>query len=232
MGGIFHGRIDMPDWIPQPMWQGQEAFVIGGGPSLRDFDWDLLRDENTVGCNNAFRLGPEICKVCVFVDRKFIFDKPNHPRKGFYDELSRFPNPVITNDSQLKHREESWLLWMRRQPKGLHRDALGFNANCGATAVNVALLLGASTIYLLGVDMHLGGDKEPNWHNHVIDKANEQVYARMITSFGHVKKDLELKFPGCQIFNINKNSSLKMFPILDPDIFWAKRKARLELKYA
>jgi len=214
----------MPEWKPEPIWKGEDAFIIGGGTSLREFDWDLLRDENTIGCNSAFRLGVEICKICVFVDRKWLFDAPNHPRKGYHDELAKFPGLVITNDTQLKGRPEPWINWMQRRPRGLHHDSLGYNANCGATAINVALLLGATTIYLLGIDMHLDDNKKPNWHNYVIDKASKDVYARMLAAFGHVSKDLALKFPDCKVLNINKDSALRLFPILDPDIFWAERK--------
>lgn len=219
----------MPQWSPTEIWRGQDAFIIGGGPSLRDFDWSLLRGENTVGCNNAFRLGPEICKVCVFVDRKFIFATENAPRKGFYDELAKFPNLIITNDGALRMAKEPWLFWMPRRPKGLHRDALGFNCNCGATAINVALLLGATTLYLLGFDMHLGMGGEPNYHEHIIDRPSEEVYERMLASFGHVRNDLKAKFPDCRIFNVNSNSRLELFPKLDPKMFWAERMKHKEV---
>ena len=213
----------MPEWMPEPIWKDEEVFIIGGGTSLKDFDWSLLKDEKTIGCNNAFRLGPEICKICLFVDRKFIFSGPNQPRHGFYDELEKFPNWVVTNDPQLKWNEEPWLKWMPRKSSGLHTDALGFNANCGASAVNLALLLGASTIYLLGIDMHLGEQGNPNWHNHLIDKPSKEVYTRMLSSFAKVGTDWRSKFPDRKIFNVNKNSDLQIFPKLDPDEFWKER---------
>jgi hypothetical protein len=214
----------MSEWMPTPIWEGQEAFIIGGGTSLRDFDWSLLKGENTIGCNNAFRLGYDICKICVFVDRKFIFSGANEKRKGFYDELAKFPGLVVTNDTQLKTRPEPWIKWMPRRPKGLHFDALGFNANCGASAINLALLLGSKTVYLLGIDMHLDGQGKPNWHNHLIDKPSEEVYVRMLASFGHVSRDLRTKFPDCKVFNVNRNSNLQVFPKLDPDVFWSERR--------
>lgn len=216
----------MPEWKPELIWKNQDVFIIGGGTSLQTFDWSLLKNEKTIGCNNAFRLGTDICDVCVFVDRKFIFDAPNHPRSGFYDKLAEYgkTNLVVTNDTQLKTRKEPWINWMLRRPRGLHYDALGYNANCGAVAINVALLMGAATIYLLGIDMHLGENKRPNWHSHIIDKPSEEVYGRMLASFGWVKKDLELKFPGRRVFNVNANSNLQIFPKLDPEIFWAERR--------
>jgi hypothetical protein len=213
----------MPTYVPTPVWKGEEVFIIGGGTSLRDFDWTLLHDEKTIGCNNAFRLGPEVCDVCVFVDRKFIL-VANEPRKGFYDELEKFPNPIITNDTQLNNRKEKWINWMPRKPRGLHHNALGFNANCAASAINLALLYGATTIYLLGIDMHLDSKGKPNWHNHLIDKPNPTVYERMITAYVDVKKDLREKFPQCKIFNVTKDSALNAFPKIDSDVFWNERK--------
>ena len=214
----------MPQWMPEPIWKDQDAFIIGGGTSLRDFDWSLLIPENTIGCNNAFRLGPDVCKVCLFVDRKFIYSGVNQPRKGFYDELAKFPNPVVTNDSQLMTRSEPWIKWIPRKHHGMFHDGLGYNASCGASAINLALLFGATTIYLLGFDMHLDEKGKPNWHEHLIDKPSKDVYARMVASFGHVKRDLLIKFPGCKIFNINKDSNLQIFPKLDPDMFWLERR--------
>jgi len=58
----------MPVWQPTNDWQDQEVFIIGGGDSLRNFDWELLKEERTIGCNDAYKLGPEICKICIFGD--------------------------------------------------------------------------------------------------------------------------------------------------------------------
>ena len=124
-------------------------------------------------------------------------------------------------------RSEPWLKWMPRKQKGMFRDGLGYNFSCAASAVNLALLFGATTVYLLGVDMHLGSKGEPNWHNHVIDKPDKEVFDRMLESFHWVKKGLE-NFPGSKVFNVNKDSNLKLFPMLDPDIFWAERKKKYE----
>lgn len=218
----------MPEFQPKPIWEGQEVFIIGGGPSLCDFDWSLLINENTIGCNNAFRFGPDVCDVCLFVDRHFILEK-DEPREGFFDELAKFPNLVITNDTQAPHhkilRRLPWLYWMKRGQRGMFFDSLGYNFGCGATAVNLALILGAKIVYLLGYDMHLDSQGRPNYHSYVIDKPRKEVYVRMLASFGYVYKDLH-KWPGSQVFNVNGNTDLKLFPILDPEEFWSERKKK------
>jgi hypothetical protein len=220
--GLQRGKL-MPQWTPTQIWKGQDVFIIGGGPSLRTFDWSRLVPENTIGCNNAFRLGPEVCKVCLFVDSGFIFAGPNKPRKGFYDELAKFPNLVVTNDNQMKFASEPWIKWIPRGQKGMFHDKLGYNFSCGASAVNLACLFGATTIYLLGFDMHLDVNGKPNWHEHILTKPSSEVYNRMLASFGHVKRDL-VKFPGTRVFNVNEDSRLNLFPKLNPKVFWTERR--------
>jgi len=217
----------MPLWTPQPVWQGLDCFIIGGGTSLRDFDWNLLKNERVIGCNNAFRLGEEVVDYVVFCDKKLFWDGKK-PRKGFYDGIASFSNPVITNDNQLKNKQEPWLKYIPRLVKGFSStpDFLCFNGNTGAAAINLACLLGATTIYLLGYDMHLDNKGEPNWHKWLIDKAAEEVYARFLTKFGYVSKGVKEKFPDCKVINVNKDSNLKLFPIIDPDIFWKERRPK------
>lgn len=217
----------MPLWKPEPIWSGQECFIIGGGKSLEGWDFSLLKNENTIGCNNAFRLGPEICKICLFVDRKFLYDG-KEPRKGFYDELAKFPNPVVTNDNQFKFDKEPWIKYIPRLVKGFSStpDALAFNACCGASAVNLAVLLGAKIIYLLGFDMFLDKDKKPNWHNNIIDKPSDEVYVRFLASFGHVSRGLKEKFPDVKVFNVTNHSNLNLFPKVSFDLFWLERNVK------
>ena len=209
----------MPKWIPEKKWKGQEAFIIGGGDSLKTFDWNLLKPLLTIGCNNAFIHGHEICKLCVFGDKKW-FDK--HKR-----ELEQYKGIVLTNVSQLLNANISWLWTMDRKSRGLHEDALGWNYNTGAVALNLALLLGATKIYLLGFDMQLGKKGNSNWHDNTLDKPDADVYNKFLTGFERCAKDLN-KFPGVEVFNIADNSNLIMFPKIGVKEFWDDRKNDIE----
>ena len=61
----------MPLWKPEKVWDDLDAFIIGGGHSLKSFNWDLLKSEMTIGCNMAYSLGQEICKIFIFGDNKW-----------------------------------------------------------------------------------------------------------------------------------------------------------------
>jgi hypothetical protein len=86
----------MPKLEPLPDWSGQDVFVIGGGRSLQSFDWSQLKDRNTIGCNQAFLLGGETCKICTFGDFKFwqTFEKKLAEFDGWVATNYKLPRPV------------------------------------------------------------------------------------------------------------------------------------------
>jgi len=202
----------MPRWNPESIWKDQDVFIIGGGTSLRTFDWKLLEDKWTIGCNSAFSLGEKICKVCIFGDARW-FDIYKH-------ELVKYKGTVFTNSNQLLRTKISWLWTMSRQAKGLHHNALGWNKNTGASAINLALLLGAKRIYLLGYDMYLSQQGQPNWHDRLIHKPNEENYPKFVDNYKFVVRDLEKKWPKVEVINITDNSALNCFPKVGIDVFW------------
>jgi hypothetical protein len=205
-------------WQPEKLWSGKEAFIIGGGRSLRDFDFDLLIDEKTIGCNNAYTFGPEICNVLIFGDAKWL--KVHERGVAEYVDKGGF---VVTNATQLANSSLVWLHWMRRRPKGLHFDAIGWNKSTGTAAINLALLFGATTVYLLGFDRYFKKGK-PNWHDHLIDAPKAQTYDGMNYADTYVKKDLAKKFPDCTVINVTDHSDLNVWPKVPFTGFWEKRR--------
>ncbi len=206
----------MPKWVPNKIWDGEEVFIIGGGVSLKAFKWDLLKEELTIGCNDAYIHGEEVCKLCVFGDHKWFLV---HERA-----LAHYKGVVVTNASQLYKSDVEWLLWMYREQYGLHTDKLGWNACTGAVAINLALVLGAKKVYLLGFDMHKTEGKT-NWYDNFIDRKQPDTnYDRFINDgFSKFPKELESKFPEVKVINITDNSSLNMFPKIGVKEFWDER---------
>ena len=43
------------DVLPDGEWAGQRCFIIGGGESLKDFDFSKLKNELVIGVNLAFK---------------------------------------------------------------------------------------------------------------------------------------------------------------------------------
>jgi hypothetical protein len=217
----------VPRWKPTETWKDRDVFVIGGGPSLRGFKWDLLKDECTVGCNTAYTLGPQVCKICFFGDSRWF------RYEGTEAGLERYASEggtVFTSAPSLMGSRTPWLWVIQREARGLStvKDAtLGWNGNSGASAINLALILGAKCVYLLGFDMGLSKEKKSNWHDKIMDHrlVRPQVYDTFQNEFRFVVRDWKKKFADRQIVNVTRSSGLPstMFPWVDPDAFWADR---------
>lgn len=211
----------MPHWKPKANWKDQEVFIIGGGYSLKknNFDWNLLKSERTIGCNTAFKLGSDICDICIFGDKRWY----NH----YHTDLAKFGGTVISNAPFLARSSPPWVWFIPRERRGLFSEKLGWNGNTGASAINLALILGASTVYLLGFDMKLI-DGKSNWHEEVIrkDAVKPSSYERFNQEFGFVKSGWKKNFPDRKIFNVTNDSALDVFPKLNHDEFWTSRRCR------
>ena len=206
----------MPRWIPEKIWDRQDVFIIGGGNSLERFDWSLLKDESTIGCKDSFMHGHRICKICIFGDVKWF--------ESFKQKLLHYKGTVFTNSLQLQKTRLSWLWTIPRKFLGLHKDALGWNTNTGAVAINLALLLGAKRIFLLGFDMHLSKDGRSNWHRNKLNKPDKTIYTKFLKGFVRLVADLKEKFPNVEIVNVTDDSALNLFPKIGIDKFWKGRK--------
>jgi len=200
----------MPNWIPKPEWKGQSAFLIGGGSSLRGFDFGLLRGKNTIGCNDAYRLGPEIIQYCLFADPSFW----GKNREG----LAGFKGKVVTCAAVLHNNPIPWLLQMRRIRDGLHEEnILGWNYSTGAAAINLAISLGAHRIFLLGYDLGIlpngeNGKPVSHWHDAHPTPPREQAYLRFLRGFHTLAASLK-RYPHVEVLNVTDGSSkLDIFP--------------------
>lgn len=193
-------------WEPTQFWSGEDVYIVGGGPSLNGFDFSQLHDKNVIGCNTAaLRLGFEVCDICLFVDVTWFLDN--------FNKLSKFQGLVVTNCQSMLFRNEPWLKVMERMEDGLHRNALGFGGNSGATALNLACILGAKRIFLLGIDC-VSTKSDHHWHKDTRAVPQPGLYDKFKNGFGRMCLDLPKVFPGTQVFNLNQASSLRCFPFM------------------
>lgn len=199
----------MPSWTPPNIWEGQSCYVIGGGPSLRSFPFDVLSGEFVLGCNMAFALGVDIVPITIFGDASFLIKH----REGL-EQYVEDGGWVVTNSSRLKKTIPPWLRQMKKALKGMALDALGWNGNTGASAINLALLLGANPVYLLGYDMGVDEGGRSNYHDHYhSNRVHPRTYPRFLKGMELVARDLRRLFPGRQVINLEDGTSkLEVFP--------------------
>ena len=192
-------------WIPKEEFKGEDVYIIGGGPSLEGFNWKKLEDKNTIGCNSAFRLGSRVCNICFFSDPNW-FDK-------FYDMLAEWGGRVVTHHSAMKKRKEDWLYVMERgTKKGLYKDRLFYGGNSGCGAINLAFLMGAKRVLLLGFDCKPGKDNQPNWHKYQIEAMMPGVHDKFLKGFKTLSEALPVVFPDREVINLTPGSAIPYFP--------------------
>jgi len=190
------------------MWEGQDAYVIGGGASLRHgFEWELLRGRNTIGCNSAFVLGADMCKIVVFGDWSWWAKIGRRGTRGFR-------GLVVGSNHRLSQDDTPWLLTVPRHEKAeLGKDSLCWVGNTGILALNLALILGAQRVFLLGFDMKIGKCGKPNWHDLRHEEQSREVYGRFRHRIARcVAPSLPRVFPGRAVVNVTDDSDLDAFP--------------------
>lgn len=198
---------NMTFWVPVKCFEGEDVYLIGGGPSLRTFDWNLLKGKRVIGCNSAFRLGIEICPICFFSDRGWYL--------AFKQELENYKGILITNAECLVNEQTS-LKVCQRAAAGLYTNCIGFNYSSGAGAINLALCMGAKRVFLLGYDCGRFSSTQPNWHDYVIEKTSDEVYTNFIEGFTLISNSLQHTFPGTEIINLTELDKLLVFPRMSP----------------
>lgn len=187
---------------PTDDWKDEPAFIIGGGSSLRDFDFDrLIGKGHAIAVNNGWEAVPW-AEYCFFADRRW-WDW-NHKKVIDYEGLlvsrSAVPNHGITNLKRIGRTN--------RHPISRSADCVaGFCG--GANALNLAYILGANPIFLLGFDMYPG-----NWHDwhqapHVDNQHRNKFIPYMEWMAEEIKKD------GFRVYNTNLKSRLRCFPFID-----------------
>lgn len=195
-------------WRPDERWTGEDVFIIGGGPSLNRFDFNLLKGKRTIGCNAAFSLGSEIVSVLYFTDTSFweVYKE---------DILSNFQGDVITSALSLENENHDRLKWVPRKRDGLHPKghAIGWNYSTGASAIDLALRFGASRVFLLGVDLKLGQKRRMNWHSDrpSIRRDHDSLFSRFRKGFERVARDLPEAYPGRSVIQVNNRPPLNCF---------------------
>lgn len=195
-------------------WRGSRCFLIGGGPSLRGFDFSLLRGERIIAINRAIEFVP-FAELFYSMDWSFyrgIF------RKKYGEQLfiayQRFSGiRCWLNLGNYGYGPEVYSL------RGLHSEcfpttlAKGIfsGSNSGYGALMIASCLGASPIYLLGYDLKYDGQRT-HFHAGYAAMRSSGNDARMKRFKLHFEKIApKIKAHGDRVINLNRDSALRCF---------------------
>lgn len=209
------------------IWNG-ECFILGGGPSLNEVDVSRLRGHRVIAVNNAYRLGD--WDVMFFGDCEWF---PRHK-----EPLLRFAGLKLCRCPKWEKMPGIKVLETANAPLGRlseDPDVVLWNKSSGACAINIATLLGARRIVLLGFDMQKYDDSGTpntegtvhNWHDEhgfiKQKKITRNPYPDFIKPMGGIA--LDLKKMGIECVNASTSTALEVFPVVHPDEVLPKSKA-------
>jgi hypothetical protein len=190
----------MMNWKVPRLWEGEKAFIMGGGPSVADQNTDLLKDRHRViVINSSYQRAPWAdylvwCDVRWWIERR--------------EEVMRmFTGEVVTNwpsqDNACK------VLKKIKPPLSLDPGILAMEHTSTVAAINLAVHLGVKEIVLLGVDQCFDGDKT---HHHVPHRwpIGKRAYDLQTSDF--MKIAPQLTQWGISVVNASPRSTLKCWP--------------------
>jgi len=187
------------EWL-RNYFEGDDVFIIGGGPSLYEFDFSRLEGKRVIAINHSYRY----CKpeIVVFLDQKF----KTECLRDFNHDLYSMPFKIIAGPSSgMKNQGNCTVVHMAKKPS---KDPafLHGRSQTGLVAINAALIGNARNIYLMGFD---GGFSKGMGHFYSKDRKhsqdnNENQYSKM-----NSKYDVYSEYKN--IYNCNIESKLSAF---------------------
>ena len=183
-----------------PLWKDETVYIVGGGPSLKDFDWKRLKGKKVIAINRAFQVLPD-ADVLYWTDSRFW--------KWYNQEIKQFKGFKYTCRPYSPEQQDVILLKaINTKPLSLDLAHISHGNNSGYGAINLAVLLGAKKIYLLGYDM-ASKDANTHWHDGYSTKHNHTIYVKMMAAFNKIAPELAKN--NITVYNANVKSQLTVF---------------------
>lgn len=181
------------------------AYVIGGGPSLRGFDFERLRGLPCFAANGSAAFAP--WGFLVSIDRDFIFNAT--------DLIGSFgPRALLAPPDNIRHRNPEATYFFRSkarslfQPDNPERGASLPGLNSGFAAMGAAVRAGYKKIALLGIDMR---PNTGHFHQgYVWNPGTDGITSDWIKDFDDAAEEAAAR--GVQIANFSENSAVRGFP--------------------
>jgi len=202
--------------ITNNAWKGKPCFLVGGGPSLRGFNFHKLDGHRTIGVNKSFIYFDPTINISMdsrlynwIVGGTLGKENKVDVRKRFYDTTAI---RVWVRTHGYKFGSEVYILkasslsfgYPSKMELGIHTGG-----NSGFCALQLAILLGANPIYLLGYDMKGENEKQAWWHNGYPQMQPVGVYKQFKAVFERFSAFVAER--GIQVVNLNPDSELRCF---------------------
>jgi len=214
--------IPIADRFQENMWAGKRAFIVGGGKGLKGFPFEKLKGEHVIAVNRAHECG--VAEIIVSGDRMWV--SISAPEEGVTGEI-----PVVyaqRPDVKCKKKERRFVydkfpvhvvnccvsprLWGTTFAEGVSQGCSGIRA------ANLACILGASPVYLLGIDMFGSNHPHKWWHegyNGRLTSSREKHYNEFLAHWVKAMRYAQRAGINPPLVNLSPSSRLQCLPYQD-----------------
>jgi len=197
--------------VAGPPWDDKPTFIVGGGPSLRGFDFAKLRGlGHVVGVNQSMFDAP--ADIGVTMDHAFMQHRRSQletfaaSRRALYLVMPSRWECIVAPIAGA-----TYLLGLPHEGLSLYTDEVRHGGTSGYAALNIAILKRAAMIVLLGFD-YSGDAGAFNYHrSYSWGSANEAlwpIWARRFDAAAQVCRAL-----GVEVINASPTSAVTSFPV-------------------
>lgn len=138
--------------------KGEDIYIVGTGPSLRVFDKNYLSNKVTIGLNQAWKHLPTVYSISVHPELVVEYEQTKTKNKTCWivKQKGDFVNKSLDDPEYYIFKTVDRDFSIFTKPK---KDHLFIGRGVQQTAMNMAAIMGAKNIVLVGVDMtDVGGD--------------------------------------------------------------------------
>jgi hypothetical protein len=196
-------EINANDW-------NRTAYVVGGGPSLIDFNWSLLGpDKFVVAINQSHTVLP-YAQIVYFTDM--------HYWRESKQSLIKHKGILVRGTLNPKGEEKNTRITYIHLtgPEGLDYEygKVKHGTNSTYAVVNMlSIHFKFNKIYIMGIDMKWGADHKSHWHNGYNRKTPQSTYNIMMNNFNKMAPELaKINVKVINVINPKEPSDLKCFP--------------------
>jgi len=209
-------------------WKGKRCFIIGGGPSLENFNFDLISTELTIGVNKSFIKFPTTLNYSMdprFYDMVTYASKQDSKYGDLHKRWLEYKGVKVFLKASRKFTLDSSVYYVN----ALDKKAVSFDlskgiysgSNSGFGALMLACCLGCKKIGLLGFDMKVDEKRnKTHFHEGYLHQDIKNMQ-RKLDSFAKCFNEFAPSFKkiGIDIFNLCEDSKLSCFPKITIDEF-------------
>lgn len=199
-----------PD-VSRKDWKARPAVVVAAGPSLTAEDVEVVRASRqadrirVISVSNAWKLCSPWADVYFAGDRRYWLE--------YLQRMLRagVPRDRLATCCNVTAKIEQIAYYRAANRPGLGLTELHTGGNSGWMGLNLAYLLGARRIYLLGFDMMLGPEQEKHFDGAHTGRCDVPLnFAEWIHRIRKALPDLQAQ--GVSVINCSRRTALDCFP--------------------